>query len=137
MLDTAIKLILTNGDLVFDNFRSTINKILSGDISDQALKEYQLVRAIHKMQLEIYCANKNINMEEQANYDILEMCLFFGDDFNYASARELSNLFLIDTEVKKFSEHHILNDGIWAKLKYRIQITTKLDVMKEALELCE
>ena len=66
MLDTAIKLILTNGDLVFDNFRSTINKILSGDISDQALKEYQLVRAIHKMQLEIYCANKNINMEEQA-----------------------------------------------------------------------
>lgn len=137
MLKTAIQLLLQDGDLVFDNFRSTINKILSGDISQQSITEYSLVKAIHQIQIRSFCDQRKITIEEQLHYDILEMCLFFNDDFVFATPSQLANIFKIDPLVKKFAEHHVMNNGIWAKLKYQIPITNKLDVMRTALLLCE
>jgi len=137
VLKTAIQLLLQDGDLVFDNFRSTIDKILNGDISQKTLKEYEFVKMIHCEQIIDFCSDKNVNLNEQLLYDILEMCLFFGDDFQYCSAQELANLLKIDPCIKKYVSHHITNDGIWAKLKYHIPITSKLDVMAEANRICE
>jgi hypothetical protein len=135
MLDAAIRLILTDEELIFGNFRLTINKILSGDVSKNTVQDYNLVKIIHRKQIEDFCIQKNIHVEEQLHYDILEMCLFFDDDFEYASDSELANLINIDPLIKKYVEDHIWNDGIWAKLKYQIPITTRLDVMASALKL--
>lgn len=137
MLKTAIQLLLQDGDLVFQNFRSTIDKILNGDISLKTLKEYELVKMIHREQIIDFCAERNFDLDEQLLYDVLEMCLFFDDEFEYCSAQELSNLLRIDQSIKEYVSLHIVKDGIWAKLKYRIPITSKLDLMAEANRLCE
>jgi hypothetical protein len=137
MLDAAIRLILTDEDLIFENFRLTINKILSADVSNKTVQDYNLVKMIHRKQIEDFCIQKNIHVEEQLHYDILEMCLFFDDDFEYASATELANLITIDPLIKKYVENHVSNNGIWAKLKYQIPITTRLDVMTNAIRLAQ
>jgi len=136
VLKNAIQLLLRDGDLVFDNFRSTIDRILNGDVSEKTLKEYELVKMIHSEQISASCAERNVNLNEQLLYDILEMCLFFNDDFQYCSAQGLANLLKIDPSIKNYVSHHITNDGIWAKLKYRIPITSKLDVMAESYRIC-
>lgn len=77
MLEEAIELLLKDDDLVFDHFRSTIDKILNGDTSQKTRRHYDLAKKIHLQQIEGYCIHKNIHSQEQLHYDILEMCLFF------------------------------------------------------------
>lgn len=137
MFDTAIQLLLTDDDLVFKNFRSTIDKVLAGEITSQSRKEYALVKLLHRKTIEEFCLQSRVDIEEQLLYDILEMCLFFENDFEYSNAHELANLLKIDPDIKTYIEHHVLNDGIWARLKYKIPITNRLDVMTQALSHCE
>mgnify|MGYP000101870533 CR=1 FL=1 len=137
MLNTAIRMMANDYETSFHCFRSTIDKILSGDISEQTRKDYALIKLVHQEQIKGYCLSQQKDLQEQLIYDILEMCLFFDDGIAYSSASQLANLFVIDPHVRKFAEHHVLKDGFWAKLKYTIPITTKLDVMAEALRICE
>jgi len=133
MLEEAIELVVTDSDLTFDHLRSSISKVLNGDLSQRAKNHYHLAKKIREKQLEHY-GSTFTNIQEQLQYDMLEMCMFFRDcNITYCNAEQLSNVLYIDPVLKRYVEHHVLHNGIWAKLKYKIPITTKTDVMIDAL----
>jgi hypothetical protein len=123
---------MINHDQMFDFIRSKIDQVLFEESNQKAILEYFQAKTIQRMMIEEL---RLPNQHEQLLYDILELCLFLSDEeINYSTAEQLSHVLAIDPELRIYCEHHVLGDGIWAKLKYEIPIKLKKKLIAEALE---
>jgi hypothetical protein len=136
MLKIAIDVIANDSDFAFNLLRKSVNQVLQGNVSRNTIDKYFLAKKVHQQEIDLHNRNNGISSEEQLSYDMLEMCLFFdNDDVEYCTANELANVLRVDSSLRKYSEEHVLHDGIWGALKFKIPITTKTDVILDAINL--
>ena len=136
MLKIAIDVIANDSDFAFNLLRESVDQVLQGNVSRNTIDKYFLAKKVHQREIDFHNRNNGISSEEQLSYDMLEMCLFFdNDDVEYCTANELANVLRVDSSLRKYSVEHVLHDGIWGALKFKIPITTKTDVILDAINL--
>lgn len=127
---------MTHDDELFEKRRLLLKNALNNEVSDITIQDYFVMKEIFKEELAKVKPLSAPPIEEYILYKILDECLFFSDDFfTPSSSLEISRLLRIDADLRHYCDAQVMGDGIFAAMKYQHTLTSKTDVIVNALKL--
>lgn len=125
-----------NLDLIFEHMQSVIDQVITSTNPHSLMKKYFEAKQLCKEILSQQTDFNELRINEQLHYDILDHLLtFYSENFNTHDVQNLATMLSIDNELKKYCEIHLLGEGVFAQLKYDLEIPSKVAVIKSALTI--
>ena len=127
---------MTDDNELFQKRRALLKNALTQEVSEKTTQDYFEMKRILNDELVKYKSQSTPPIEEFILYKVLDECLFFADDFiTPTSAIELSKLLKIDNDLRLYCYHQITGNAMFARLNGYHILTSKTDVIAQALKL--
>ena len=125
-----------NLDLIFEHLQAVIDQVITSSNPHSLMTKYFEAKQLCKEILSQQTDFNELRINEQLHYDILDHLLaFYSANINPHDVQDLATMLSIDTELKKYCVIHVLGEGVFAQLKYDLEIPSKVAVIKSALTI--